>query len=105
MAGGSGKNGSTKNKSTSKNKSSTKDIAQKSGVAGESSMLDPADQDSSMSRKLDNLLAVVHEMNGQLKDQEARLRKQEEKVSVHELSVVPSAQSSPKQHRVVERDP
>ena len=105
MAGGSGKNGSTKNKSTSKNKSSSKDIAQKSGVAGGSSMLDPTDQDSSVSKKLDNLLTIVHEMNGQLKDQDARLRKQEEKVSVHELSVVPSAQSSPKQHRVVERDP
>ena len=34
-----------------------------------------------MSRKLDNLLAVVHEMNGQLKDQDARLHKQEEKVT------------------------
>ena len=99
MAGGSGKNGST-NKSS--NKSINKDIAHNTGVAGGYSMPDPVDQDSSMSRKLDNLLAVVQEMNGQLKDQEVRLRKQEEKVSVHKLSAVTSAQSSPKQHRFVE---
>ena len=67
MAGGSGKDGSSKNKSTNKssNKSINKNIAHNTGAEGGSSMPDPVDYNSTMSRKLDNLLAVVQEMNGQ----------------------------------------
>ena len=47
--------------------------------------------------KLDLLLNSVQTMNEQLQQQELRLRKQEERVSLNELSVVaPSAQSSPR---------
>ena len=49
-----------------------------------------------MGQKLDALLAVVNDMGQKLKDQDDRLRKQEEKASFHDMSMVPSAHSSPK---------
>ena len=49
-------------------------------------------QDTSVGQKLDTLLADMHE---KLKEQDDRLRKQKERASIHDMSVVPSAQSSP----------
>ena len=46
---------------------------------------------------LDTLLALVQDMGGKLEEQDDRLQKQEEKASIHDISVVPSAYSSPKQ--------
>ena len=56
-----------------------------------------AQADGVIAQKLDLLLNSVQTMNEQLQQQDLRLRKQEERVSLNELSVVaPSAQSSPK---------
>ena len=52
--------------------------------------------DMSIANKLDKLLEVVKDMDGKLKEQEVRLQKQEERVSLNEISTLPSAQSSPK---------
>ena len=52
--------------------------------------------DTSIANKLDRLLEVVKGMDGKLKEQEVRLQKQEERVSLNEISALPSAQSSPK---------
>ena len=50
--------------------------------------------DMSISNKLDRLLEVVKDMDGKLKDQEVRLQKQEEQVSLNEISAHPSAELS-----------
>ena len=52
--------------------------------------------DMSIANKLDKLLEVVKDIDGKLKEQEVRLQKQEERVSLNEISALPSAQSSPK---------
>ena len=52
--------------------------------------------DTGVSQKLDTLLEAVKNMGDQLRQQDERLRRQEEKTSIHDLSAVPSAQSSPK---------
>ena len=52
--------------------------------------------DTGISQKLDTLLEAVKNMGDQLKQQDERLRRQEEKTSIHDLSAVPSAQSSTK---------
>ena len=49
-----------------------------------------------MSQKLDSLLNAVKDMGAQLEDHDERLRKQEEKVSIQNISALPSAHSSPK---------
>ena len=56
-------------------------------------------QDTSVGQKLDALSAIVKAMGEKLKDQDDRLRKQEETASIHDMSVVPSTQSSPKQSK------
>ena len=50
----------------------------------------------SISNKLDRLFEVMKDMDGKLKEQEVRLQKLEERVSLNEISALPSAQSSPK---------
>ena len=52
--------------------------------------------DIGVSQKLDTLLEAVKNMGDQLKQQDERLHRQEEKTSIRDLSAVPSAQSSPK---------
>ena len=52
--------------------------------------------DSGVSQKLDTLLEAVKSMGDQLKQQDERLHRQEEKMSIHDPSAEPSAQSSPK---------
>ena len=47
-------------------------------------------------KKLDILIDVMANMGKQVKEQDVRLQKQEERSSIGDLSVVPSAQSSPK---------
>ena len=61
MVGGSSKNSSSKNKSSNKslNKNNNKNIAHSTGAEGRSSRPDPIDHESSMSKKLNNLLSVV----------------------------------------------
>ena len=49
-----------------------------------------------MSQKLDILLNGVKDMGAQLEDHGERLRKQEERVSIHSISGLPSAYSLPK---------
>ena len=52
--------------------------------------------DAGVSQKLDTLLEAVKHMGEQLKQQDETLRRQEEKMSIHNLSAVPSAQRLPK---------
>ena len=52
--------------------------------------------DTGVSQKLDTLLEVVKHMGEQLIQQDERLNRQEEKMSINDLSAAPSAQSSPK---------
>ena len=47
--------------------------------------------DMSISNKLDSLLEVVKDMDGKLKEQKVCLQKQEERVSLNEISTLPSA--------------
>ena len=55
----------------------------------------------SVAQKLDLLLELVNGMNTRIQEQNERLQKQEEKVSSRDVSVLPSAQSSPKANRVL----
>ena len=91
---GGNKNGSNK----SKNKQTDKDIVQNT-TAGEvpSQLQASANRDTSVGQKLDTLLAFVQDMGEKLKEQDDRLGKQEERASIHDISVVPSTHSSPKQ--------
>ena len=54
------------------------------------------DQEMPISQKLDILIDVVANMGNQIKEQDARLQKQEERSSIGDLYAVPSAQSFPK---------
>ena len=49
------------------------------------------DQEMAISQKLDILIDVVANMGKQVKEQDVRLQKQEERSSIGDLSVVPSA--------------
>ena len=53
-------------------------------------------KDNSISQKLDMLLDVVKGLDAKVQDQDARLLKQEERVSIANVSALPSAHSSPK---------
>ena len=53
-------------------------------------------KDNSISQKLDMLLDVVKGLDAKVQDQDARLQKQEERVSIANVSALPSAHSSPK---------
>ena len=100
MAGTKG-NGTKKNQTQNKNseKDSQNDIASTSAVEGGSSQGAGAQADQSVSQKLDNLLAVVTALSERVSDQDDRIRRQEERVSAQDISVVPSASSSPKVSR------
>ena len=52
--------------------------------------------DTGVSQKVDTLLEPVKHVGEQLKQQDRRLRRQEEKISIHGLSAVSSAQRFPK---------
>ena len=86
------------------NKNKTGDIDNPSiDFSSEGALTQP---DTSIANKLDKLLEVVKGMDGKLKEQEVRLQKQEERVSLNEISALPSAQSSPKVARnSVAKDP
>ena len=92
MAGGSNKS-SAKNKQTDKNNELTSH-AEEGGsqlqATGQNS------QEATVSQKLDILLNVVKDMGAQLEDHGERLCKQEEKVSIQNISALPSGHSSPK---------
>ena len=63
-------------------------------------------QDMSISQKLDVLMNAVQEMCSKMKEQDERLKRQEEKTSISDLSAVPSAHSSPKaMHSNVQKIP
>ena len=49
-----------------------------------------------MVRKLDQLLEVVKGLDTKIQEQDVRIQKQEERVSLRDVSALPSAQSSPK---------
>ena len=85
------KNGGNK----SKNKQTDEDIVQ-STSAGEapSQMQASVNQDTFVGQKLDPLFAVIKDMGEKLKDQDDRLWMQEERATVHDMSVVLSTQSS-----------
>ena len=53
-------------------------------------------QDLTVVRKLDQLLEVVKGLDTKIQEQDIRLQKQEERVSLRDVSALPSAQSSPK---------
>ena len=57
------------------------------------------EQEMAILQKLDILIDVAN-MGKQVKEQDVRLQKQEERSSIRELSVVPSAQSSPKSQKL-----
>ena len=60
-------------------------------------MIPPKDLKNTISYKLSSqLLEVVKGMDSKLKEQEVYLQKQEARVSLNEISALPSAQSSPK---------
>ena len=75
------------------NKSKVGDDNPSIDITSEEVLMQP---DMSIANKLDKLLEVVKDMDGKLKEQELRLQKQEERVSLNEISALPSAQSSPK---------
>ena len=52
--------------------------------------------DTGVAQKLDTVLEAVKNMGDQLKQQDERLHREEEKASIYDLSAVPSAHSSPK---------
>ena len=52
-------------------------------------------QDMSISQKLDILMNAVQEMGSKIKEQDERLKKPEEKMSISDISAVPSEHSSP----------
>ena len=92
MAGGSNKS-SAKNKQTDKNKELTPNAVERGSqlqVPGQES------QEATVSQKLDILLYAVKDMGAKLEDHGERLRKQEERVSIQNISALPSAHSSPK---------
>ena len=91
---GGNKNGRNK----SSKKQTDKDIVQSTSAGKVPSQLQASvNQDTSVGQKLDALLAIVQDMGEKLKEQDDRLLKREEKASIHDISVVPSAHSSPKQ--------
>ena len=88
-----GKNGGKKSKS----KQTDKNIVHSTSMGEPPSQAQVnVTQDMTVGEKLDALLSVVSDMGLKLKDQDDRLRKQEEKASFHDMSMVPSAHSSPK---------
>ena len=86
-----GKKGKKASKNGDKNVTQASEVDQVTNVSatGEGN-------DTGISQKLDMLLEAVKSMGDQLKQQDERLRRQEEKMSIHYVSAVPSAQSSPK---------
>ena len=58
------------------------------------------EQEMPISQKLDILIDVVANMGNQIKEQDARLQKQEERSSIGDLSAVPVIQSSPKPQKM-----
>ena len=86
-----GRNGKKASKNDDKNgtQASEAEKAPDVSTAGEGN-------DTGVSQKLNTLLEAVKSMGDQLKQQNERLHRQEEKTSIHDLSAVPSAQSSPK---------
>ena len=58
------------------------------------------DQEMPISQKLDILIDVVANMGNQIKEQDVRLQKQEERSIIGDLSAVPSAQCSPKAQKL-----
>ena len=89
-------------KSVTKDKTKAGKNSNKSKVGDDNPSVDITSEevltqpDMSIANKLDKLLEVVKDMDGKLKEQELRLQKQEERVSLNEISALPSAQSSPK---------
>ena len=82
-----------KKKNNSK-KASNKSVHQESELieANPSSQL----KDNSINQKLDALLEVVKGLDAKVQDQDGRLQKQEERVSIANVSALPSAHSLPK---------
>ena len=85
----------SKNKSTNKHgekknaSKTTEDIQLEASVVNE-------ERNTSFAQKLDLLLEVVNGLNTRIQEQDERLQKQEERVSLRDVSALPSAQSSPK---------
>ena len=52
--------------------------------------------DMTVNKKLDLLLEVVRGLDTKIQEQDVQIQKQEERVSLHDVSALPSAQSSPK---------
>ena len=92
MAGGSNKS-SAKNKQTDKNNELTPNAAE---GGSQLQVTGQENQEATVSQKLDILLNVVKDMGAQLEDHGERLRKWEERVSIQNISALPSAHSSPK---------
>ena len=78
-------------------KKSKKDTAMtdKNAASGNSSS---NDQEMAISQKLD--IYIVANIGNQIKEQDVRLRKQEERSSIGDLSAIPAAQSSPKSQKM-----
>ena len=82
-----------------KKKNNSKKASNKS-VGQESELIEadtsPQLKDNSINQKLDVLLEVVKGLDAKVQDQDVRLQKQEESVSIANVSALPSAHSSPK---------
>ena len=80
-------------------KNGSKKNANKSGENGNES-IDISEQshvkDMTVNKKLDLLLEVVKGLDSKIQEQDVGLQKQEERVSIRDVSVLPSAHSSPK---------
>ena len=83
---------STKDKKKNSKKSSNKSQESEFIEENSSSQL----KDKSINQKLDILLEVVKALDAKVQDQDARLQKQQERVSIANVSALPSAHSSPK---------
>ena len=93
------KNKSTKKHGEKKNASKITDDTQlDASVINE-------ERNTSIVQKLDLLLEVVNGLNTRIQEQDERLQKQEERVSLRDVSALPSAWSSPKAKTTPDRVP
>ena len=93
------KNKSTKKQGDKKNASKTTDDIQLEASVGNE------ERNTSIAQKLDLLLEVVNGLNTRIQEQDERLQKQEERVSLRDVSALPSAHSSPKAKTTPDRVP
>ena len=92
----------SKNKKNASKKNASKSVENENG----SFSIHEQNQstDMTVNKKLDLLLEVVKGLDTKIQEQDVRIQKQEERVSLRDVSALPSAQSSPKQSKDLQPD-